>query len=93
VVASRWVASANVGRLLRCTVGLDNVGRLLHCIAGDCESGVRIKGSTSACLIAKSLCSGSSTSSSDGGSLFGFLVGASSSVSMFDLVGSLMSSS
>jgi hypothetical protein len=88
VAASCWLAS--VGRLLRCMAGLGNVGRLLRCVAGDCEIGVSIKGSTDACLIAKSSWSGSSSSSSDGGSLFGSLVDASSSELLLDLIGSLM---
>jgi hypothetical protein len=60
---------------------------------GDCMFGVNIDGSIDACLIVKSSRSGSCISSSDGGSLSRFLVGASSSVSTFDLTGSLMSSS
>jgi hypothetical protein len=82
---------ANVGRLLCCIAGSGKARRLLRCVAGDCETGVRIEGSIEACLIVKSSWSGSNISSSDGGSLFGFLVGGSSSESTFDSTGNLMS--
>jgi hypothetical protein len=59
---------------------------------GDCVLGVSIDRSIDACLIVKSSRSGSCISSSDGGSLPRLLVGASSSVSMFDLIGNLISS-
>jgi hypothetical protein len=60
---------------------------------GDRVFGVSTDGLIDMCLIVKSSRSGSCISSSDGGSLSCLQVGVSSSVSTFDSIGNLMSSS